>query len=225
MHRKILVILVIVLTTSLFVGCNNESDENITNAENDNLTEKLLELEQKNQEFQGKLTKLEQENKDLQAQVYEEIVPNFDLEEYFILHQEQVSEILSYFSEEQLNAFAEDQWQYRLSVNDVDIPESGVFEVEADQIEITLSQQQPEMDLVPSDIFEQGQISGESFHEHILEVTPDPSEEIWRDGTIVTGYGLLYTDLTPGTEIEITITEELRARLGYETNQVIIKTK
>lgn len=223
MHRKRLAILVIFLTMFVLVGCNNETPS-VTD-EDEALEEKVLELEQQNQEFQVKITELELENEDLQEQIYAETVPDADLDERFRLHEEQVVEILSYFSEEQLNAFAEDQWQYRLSVSDVDIPVSGVLEVEADQIEISLSQQQPEMSLLPSEIFEQGQISGESYHEHILEVTPEPAEETWRDGTVVTGYGLIYTDLTPGTEIQLTITEELQERLGLETNQLIIRIK
>lgn len=211
------------LTMFVLVGCNNETSSETD--EDEGLEEKGLELEQQNQAFQVTITELEQENENLQEQIDAETVPDPDLDEIYASHDEQVQEILSYFSEEQLSLFAEDQWQYRLSVNDVAISESGVIEVEADEIEISLSQRQPDMSLLPDDLFEQGQISGESYHEHILEVTPDPTEERWRDGTIVTGYGLIYTDLTSGTEIQLMITDELQARLGFETNQLMIRIK
>ena len=205
------------------VGCNNETTNEID--PNKALEEKVVELEWQNQESEKTIIELEQTIEDLQEQIATETILNHDLDQLYTSHKEQVSEILSYFSEEQVSSFAEDQWKYRLSVNDITVPKNGIFEVEADQIEISLSEQQPAMSVLSGDIFEFGQISGEFYHDHILDVTPQQDEETWRDGTVITGYGLIYTDLTPGMEIQLTITEELQKRLKFETDQVMIRIK
>ena|SRR5690625_213588 len=224
MKKRHLIIFLLVVTSFLLIGCHAESAvQGNSNLETEELEATIAKLEQKNQELETLITGLTEENEELDRELATQI-GNFD--QLFTTHEEQVETILTYLNEEELKALSESQWQYSLSVNEVEIPESGVLEIDDDQIEITLSQLHLEdMSLLPNEILEQGVISGEFYHEHILQVTPEQDEETWRDGTMVTGFGLIFTDLTPGEEIELTITDELMHRLGFETTQVIIRKK
>lgn len=226
MKKCRLAILVLLLTSLLFVGCNDQSvvegNSNPKNEENEDLQARIEELEQQNLNLQATITELTHENEELDNLL---TVQTDNLDQVFSSHEEQVDAILAFLNEEELNALAKDRWQYNLSANEVGVPENGVIEVEADQVEITLVQNQLDMSFLPYEILEQGQISGESYHEHILQVSREQDEETWRDGTTSTGYGLIYTGLTSSDEIEITITNELMNRLGLHTNQIIVQIK
>lgn len=224
MKKRRLTIFLLVVTSFLLIGCHAESAvQGNSNLETEELEATIAKLYQKNEELETLITGLTEENEELDRELATQI-ENFD--HIYTTHEEQVETILSYLNEEELNALSESQWQYSLSVNEVEVPESGVLEIEDEEIEITLSQHHLEdMSLLPNEILEQGVISGEFYHEHILQVTPEQDEETWRDGTMVTGFGLIFTDLTPGDEIELTITDELMHRLSFETTQVIIRKK
>jgi len=56
-------------------------------------------------------------------------------------------------------------------------------------------------------------------------VDPEPKETSGRDGTVVTSYELSFEDIKQGEKVNLTISDELRSRLGLSTKEIIIERK
>lgn len=216
MKKFSLLILLMCLTVGVISGCM--SDQTIKSGEEDN---NLEEVEQNHEE----LSKLAAENEELQRQIESYEMEAENLQQYIISYQSQIDEMFNLLNEDQKLALAQAYWQYELTVNETNIPDDGVIEIENQEVVISLSQHQSEDTYLPYELIELGRLSGEYFHEHIIQVKPEQDEETWRDGTIVTAYELIFTDLASGSEVEITITDELKERLGLQTDLLIIRIK
>lgn len=128
------------------------------------------------------------------------------------------------FSDGELIAIAENLWFYQLRVNDEPINEDGRMMIATSRVEIVLVEQQLPYHFLPEDIYAKGQISG-YYVDHLTVVDPEPKETSGRDGTVVTSYELSFEDIKQGEKVTLTISDELRSRLGLSTKEIIIERK
>lgn len=202
----------------LLSGCSEE-----TAAENNkeaDVSAKLL----KEQEVE--ITELQQEKEELQGALEElelniEAKTSADETEYYL---GLATGLIDQMSEEEKEEFAQDLWEYELTVGGQPVDADGKVETAAGGVEIALAQRQPPYLVLPYDQFEAAKISGD-YLDHIVSMKPEPSELSGLDGTIVTAGLYIYHDLKSGESVSIEITEELKERLGLDTIKIEVTAK
>lgn len=128
-------------------------------------------------------------------------------------------------SDEEMLQFSKDQITYELSINGEPIPENGQIIVEEGMVEILLSEMKLGFDFLPEDWSEKGIISGEEYIDHLLNIDTSNWTLIGNDGTVNTSRGYQSADIKSGQQVSFEITDELRERLGIDTNLIQIKMK
>lgn len=180
-------------------------------------------LEDSNQmdEKDAKIKELEMKNEELQ-ETLQSIQTNYNnTKEQADYYNQLIDELLNDYSDAQLKDLAIRLWDYELEVNGSPIAKDGVVEVNKNTFEISVIERQPAYVVLPNDIFTQGKISG-NYYEH-LTFNTEPSESYATDGTVVTATHHKFADMEKGTTISISITEELKKRLGMDTSVITIK--
>lgn len=135
-----------------------------------------------------------------------------------------INKVIGKLSDEDMLAFSKDQFLYELDINDEPIPKNGLVTVEAEKIEILLSEKILGFDFLSAEWLDKGRINGE-YSDHLVNI----DAEIWvstgYDGTVNTARGYQSEDLKSGEQISFNITEELRERLEIDTTLIQIKVK
>lgn len=204
----------------MLVGCSNKNEENSPNSdkvEEVNASTQLLE------DNTAQIDKLELQNEELQATL-DNLQTDFSYkEEEAAYYKQLIADLIKDYSDAQLKDLAINLWDYELQINGVLVPVNGLVDIQDQSIEISLIERQTEYPILPSEIFMQGQISGD-YIDHI-KVNSNPSETYVTDGTVVTAVHHKYENVEKGSTISFTITEELKERLGLETTEITINKK
>lgn len=190
------------------------SDENSKSNDEVNASTQLSE----NQATQ--IAEIEKQNEALQAEL-EQIQTDLKYkDEEAVYYKRFIDDLMKDYSDAQLKDVAIQLWDYQLQVNDVTVPPNGIVEVQENSIEISLTEAQPNYEVLPNELLMQGQMS-EDYRKHLTANTK-PNETIVTDGTVVTGIHHKYVDVAEGTTLTFTMTEQLKQRLGLETTQITI---
>lgn len=136
-----------------------------------------------------------------------------------------INNLLDSLSDEEMLQFSKDQITYELSINGEPIPENGQIIVEEGMVEILLSEMKLGFDFLSEDWLEKGIISGEEYIDHLLNIDTLNWTLIGSDGTVNTSRGYQSADIKSGQQVTFEITDELRERLGIDTNLIQIKLK
>ncbi len=129
-----------------------------------------------------------------------------------------------YLSKNELLELAKGEWIYRISVNDKAIESSGVLEIDKKDFKITYSEKRSTFSGLPEEIDEKGSISG-NFYDHLEILNIKPDNVVISDGTVVQGMHYEFKDVPKGTIIKLEISDELKERLGLQTNIISIHVK
>ncbi|MFB5089582.1 hypothetical protein PGC35_20770 [Psychrobacillus sp. PGGUH221] len=215
MRKKRTLLLTTFSIILLLSGCINKTVENSGKLDEKNDMKQLIEeqeiqikeLEKKNEELQDTLSSIKT---DL----------NYTKEEADYYNQ-LIDELISDYSEAQLEDLAKKLWDYELEVNGLAVPKNGIVEVQKNIIEISLIQSQPAYVVLSDDIFIRGKIS-DNYNDH-LKFNSNPSETYYTDGTVVTGVHHKFVNVEKGATISFSITEELKKRLGLDISEITIK--
>lgn len=204
----------------ILVACSNNSEDNATNSdkiEKVNASAQLLEdttlqinkLELQNEELQSALNSMETDlnYKNEEAEYYKKLI----------------NDLIKDYSDTQLKDLAIQLWDYKLEINGVPVPTNGIVEIQENTIEISLVESQSAYPILPTEIYMQGQISG-NYIDH-LKMTSNPSETYVTDGTVVTAIHHKFVDVEKGSTISFAVSEELKKRLGLEATQITINNK
>lgn len=196
----------------ILVACSNNKGENTSvTIEKINASAQLSE---------GETDKLKVQNGELQAALENtQTQLNYKKEEADY-YQQVIHDLIKEYSDTELKDLALQLWNYRLEINGGAVPSNGIVELQSDTIEVSLKESQPAYPVLPNDNFIQGQISG-NYIDH-LKMNSNPTETSVTDGTVVTAIHYKFEDVKAGTTISFTVTEELKKRLGLETNQISI---
>ncbi|GGE69655.1 hypothetical protein [Priestia taiwanensis] len=198
--KKLLLLSTAILLTSLLFGCSNEK---ASGSETKELEKQLEELKMENEALQ---TSKEFEEKG--SVIYTKAI-------------EKIATKLSPTDQKELKALL---WSYTFSVNGQLIPKEGTIEINDNKVEVVLSQRDLTVGILPYDSTYSGAVSGEYF-EHITAINPKPSNTDMSAGTVVVGSHYIFDNVENGQTITLTITDELKQRVGLDTNTIKIKRK
>lgn len=180
-------------------------------------------LTQPSEQQSAEIDTLEKQNEALQAEL-EQIQTDLNYKkEEADFYKQLMNDLMEGYSDAQLQEVAIKLWDYQLQVNDVTVLPNGIVEIQENSIEISLTEGQPVYQVLPNEIFMQGKLSGD-YMEH-LKLNGKPTETTVTDGTVVTGIHHKYVDVAEGATFTLTITEELKQRLGLETTQITIHNR
>lgn len=204
----------------ILVACSNKNEDNSTNSdkvEEVNASTKLLE------DKTTQINKLEVQNEELQAtlnNIQTDLNYKKEEAEYY---KQLIDGLIKGYSDTQLKDLAIKLWDYKLEINGVSVPTNGIVEIQENTIEISLIQSQSAYPILPTEIYMQGQISG-NYIDH-LEMNSNTSETYVTDGTVDTAIHHKFVDVEKGSTISFTVSEELKKRLGLENIQITINKK
>lgn len=204
----------------ILAACSNKSEDNSTKSE------KVEEVNASTQLLEDKTTqinKLEVENEKLQDTI-NSIQTDFNYKkEEAEYYKQLIDDFIKDYSDAQLKNLAIKLWDYKLEINGVFVPTNGIVEIQENTIEISLIESQSVYPILPTEIYMQGQISG-NYIDH-LKMTSNPSDIYATDGTVVTAIHHKFVDVEKDSTISFAVSEELRKRLGLETNQITTNKK
>jgi hypothetical protein len=171
-------------------------------------TEEAQQVEKKMEELESRVMSAERS-----AQFHEDEVA---------MYEALTAEMVKKLSTEEMKEFGKLAWQYKLTVNNEPIPKNGIVELKDSDFEFVLGTKQLSSLVLPPDIHNAGILS-KPYEEHITNIKPKPNEVGTRDGTVVADLYHTFTNISKGTKINITITEELKERAGLDTTTITIK--
>lgn len=129
---------------------------------------------------------------------------------------------LSLLSEEQLTELAAMEWHYKLMLNGEEFKGQNI-KVDGDSIQIILAENREENSILPDELKKKGQL-GNFFKQISIESRIEP-EITNRDEAYTTSVLYKFTKLSPGDKIKISMSEELRKRLGLHSKNFVIQIK
>lgn len=204
----------------ILVACSNNSEDNSTNSDK---IEEVNASAQLSEDTTLQINKLELQNEELQSALNSmETDLNYKKEEAEY-YKQLIDDLIKDYSDTQLKDLAIKLWDYKLEINGVSVPTNGIVEIQENTIEISLIENQLAYHVLPTEIYMQGQISG-NYIDH-LKMTSNPSKTYVTDGTVVTAINHKFVDVEKGSTISFTVSEELKKRLGLETTQITINKK
>lgn len=194
----------------ILVACSNNNRDNATNSDEVSASTQLSE---------DKPTQIDNLEKQI-AELQTDLNYKKEAADYY---KQLIDDLIKGYSNAQLKDLAITLWDYELAVNGVNVPSNGIVEIHESAIEISLMERQPAYLVLPNEIFMQGQING-NYTEHIT-MNSKPAETYVTDGTVVTGIHHKFVGVEEGSTISLTITEDLKKRLGLETTQITINNR
>ena len=125
-------------------------------------------------------------------------------------------------SGEQLTELASMEWHYKLMLNGEEFKGQNI-KVDGDSIQIILSENREENSILPEELKKKGQL-GNFFKQITIESRIEP-EITNRDEAYTTSVLYKFPKLSPGDKIKISMSEELRKRLGLDSKNYVIQIK
>ena len=135
-----------------------------------------------------------------------------------------IKELVVNLSDEEMLEFSRNQILYELQVNGESIPKNGQITISAGDVEILLSEKVLGHEFLPAEWLDKGKVSG-NYIDHMLNSDTKNWMPIGTDGTVNTAQGFQLADINAGQQFSFNITEELRERLGMDTNLIEIEVK
>lgn len=204
----------------ILVGCSNKNEENSPNSDK---VEEVNASTQSLADNTAQIDKLEIQNEELQTSL-DNLQTEFNYKkEEAEYYQQLIDDLIKDYSDAELKELATKLWDYELEINGVPVPLNGLVDSQEQTIEISLIERQADYPVLPAEIYMQGQLSGD-YVEH-LKVNSNPSETNVTDGTVVTAVHHKFENVEKGSTISLTLTEELKNRLGLETAEITINKK
>jgi hypothetical protein len=189
-------------TTFLLFGCN---EKNTTTAETE----------------ASEIAKLEKTIAELQR----EIASSKDWAKFsgdiHDMYAASIKQVISKLNHEELVALSKHMWKYDIQVDGQSIPKDGTIQIHSSLFDLSFVRHQL-ADILPLDIHNKGAISG-NYTEHITKMEPKPSVSYTEDGVSLANAHHRFTDIKEGNTVSITITEELKQRLGLDTTTITIQ--
>ncbi|MCR1898482.1 hypothetical protein NSA47_05690 [Irregularibacter muris] len=212
--KRIVVFLFLVCTmlfiTLSLVGCTNQAKKHEDNLEVENLQKQI-------KRYEHKIEKLEEKNHE-----YEITVKNF--EEERDTYQKFIDKAIKYLDKDEFIELAKSEWHYSLEIDEQPVPSDGKIVIDKKDFEILYSERLSISAGLPKEIYTQGDISGEYFeHLKILDIKPKDIRRL--DGTVVTAFVYEFENLPGNTDLKLEVSDELKERLGLQTNIINIHIK
>lgn len=110
-------------------------------------------------------------------------------------------------------------YQYRLSVEGREFADSGEMVIKDTDFTILLTQEFLDIEGLPEDMYVLGHLTNqtEEYNSHLQVDSPVPYTLQPGSGTMVSGYSYCFWQVPAGRVISLTLTPDLRERLGLQT--------
>lgn len=195
----------------ILTGCTNDSSQN-ENVKSDNgiLLESINDYE-------------------LEIDELEDLVDEYEIriesiEEELTGYKNFNKKTIAYLNEEELLDLANDIWNYKIEIDGMSIPPNGEIQISKNNFEVVCSEEIAPYQILPSEIINQGKISGEYF-DHLVIHGYQPSEISRTDGIVITAFVYKFEDIPSNTSINFELSDELKKRVGINTNTINITIK
>lgn len=214
-NRKQNVIQVYIFATivSLFIflmRCTRQTNGDVKDLKIEELQNQVKSYEKNINELQGQISSYELEIKTLKEE-------SDDYKKF-------VASSMKYLNNNELLALAKKEWSYSISVDGKLVEADDVLEIDKSDFKITYSETQSGFSALPSEIHNEGSMSG-NFFDHIKILDKKPNNTELTDGTVVQGMIYEFQNVQKGTVIKLEISNELKERLAFKTNTINIYVK
>jgi PBP1b-binding outer membrane lipoprotein LpoB len=212
MSKKNVINIIIVLGL-LLNGCTNASNKDVDHKTNN---DRVVSQNQPS---------TNEENDDLVEKLKRSVIDQKQLEEERDYYKAAISKLTSKLSEAEMLSLAKEQWKYKLKIDGQLIENQTEIIINKNSFMVSLSQEQAPYEIVPAEIFNKGKISGETYREHIKFINVQPNLISGTDGTVITSQTFSFENIPKDTNIKLEITQELKNRLGLNTNIINIRIR
>ncbi|RSL30376.1 hypothetical protein D7Z54_26415 [Salibacterium salarium] len=196
----------ILIVTFILAGCTSDDEQ--------------IEAESSLNDAEEELEKLQEENKELHHEAEEHREQNESLHEELQAYKDFINkDVIESLDNTQLQPLAKSQWDYKLVIDGKEMTETKTIETSSSEVEIRFVEEQPLHTVLPHEIHNEGQISS-NLTEHI-EISPAEYDRQAPAGGNINSIIYRFNNLQKET-IHVTVTDELRNRLGMEKNEIKI---
>lgn len=214
MKRNVLIALAIV-SGLMLVSCGSNGSKSTLSGES---SSKITELEEKVRQLENELS-----NKDISLNYL------MDEKDYYRAF---IDKMLSKMNERELIDIAKSEWSYSLRIQTgkldnfkaaTNIPGDGIVKLDDDSFGLVLTERQPAFPVLKDNMetYSKGAVSGKyTTHLQILDYTD--YQEYPAAGTVVEAMMYYFEAVPEGTVIRVKVTDELKERLGLDSNIISI---
>lgn len=129
--------------------------------------------------------------------------------------------VIDILDEQQKQEIAESNYRYSIEVNEEPVPKDGVVYVSKGAIKVSIQEELSTNIPLPENIPD-GSLSGEHYSEHMVFLDQHDFKAQSYDGTIRTAVLYTFEEGYTFDTLEVQLTEELKERVGLETNLIKI---
>ncbi len=210
--RLLLILFILVLLILTITGCKNQAN---VGQEQENQDEEIEELQNKIKKYEEDIKDLEEKNKDFQLSLK-------NSEEIRNEYRNFIDRAIKYLDNDALIESARSEWVYQIEVDENPIDNDENIEVNKASFKIIYSTRMSSLASIHGEVFRRGEISGEDF-DHLKIVGIEPNNIDRTDGTVVGAFIYEFENLPENTSFKLEISDELRERLGLESNIINIQ--
>lgn len=230
MLKKISILLLVILMTISLSACGSkdkkekfsgeelgnigEIKDNTEEVEDEMILVSKNEVEQVNIQAKEQANKIKSLNKDLDKK-----------EEEITFYKNYVKRVLKSFTPEQLQSVIDLEWEYSLSINNVDFPKNGILEIKENNFSLIINEKRVDHSVLSQADSDSGKYPGSLVGILSIPSTYKHESEAKDISEINSLVKYKFSDLNSDDIIEIRINPLFRDMMGYETDilKIIIK--
>lgn len=163
----------------------------------------------------------EEASKVLEDKIAEQKLKIETLESLNSEYAEYLHSVIDVLDEDQKQEIAESNYQYSIKVNGEPVPKDGVVMVSRGTFKVSI-QEELSTDIPLPENMPDGSLTGEHYSEHMVFIGQDDFKTESYDGTMRTAVEYTFEEGYSVESFDIQITEELKDRIGLETNLIRI---
>lgn len=231
--KKIILLLAFCSLSISFVGCGGQQNKSGQKPTEQISSESSEASEESNTLIQVPLNQVEQMNaqadeqsskiKELQEQVgaLEGQVEELITEKTF--YDDYIKKVVAEFTAEQLQGVADKEWTYSLKINDIAFPKSGVIEISKSTFNLALTEERVKYSYIDPDLSESKRYDGKMGSALNFSSSQEYEKTEEKPTNYITKVLYKFKNLSPGTTINIGISENLQNKLDLATPNLKIK--
>lgn len=143
-----------------------------------------------------------------------------DLTDEVVYYRDFVKELTATFTTEEMNLLIDNEWNYKLMINNINFPKNGVLELSDSTFDLVLEESRVPYSLISEEMSAKGKVQN-----NIIFEQSDQAEMKESTDKNITTFTYSFKDLPPKTTIKMEITDELMKELKLDTKllQIIVQ--
>ncbi|WCK57074.1 hypothetical protein PP175_28205 (plasmid) [Aneurinibacillus sp. Ricciae_BoGa-3] len=136
-----------------------------------------------------------------------------------------VKDFTATFSSDKMKTYIDKEWTYTLSVNNVDFPKNGILSLTDKSFTLQLNEQRVKYTILPDEMSKQGKIQTDLPSSLSFESTDIKHDDNQNLGDINSTLTYSFKDIPSNTTIKFKISDDLKAKLKMDTNELQIQVQ